>query len=183
MVGVLGAIMVFMNAPTKTINTFLINVINRVPLPESIKNVIGNDLLGKLKSLGSPKSILDKLPVPDSVKSAIDSILPGNADAPPSSTPPSSAQAPTLVDEKVADIVVPVDAVGAAAATAAVISKTVVSSSPLLPPLLALHSPKFQLLVRPFQTFSQHPHLHPHPHPFTRPNQNQNLNLRKHPLL
>jgi len=127
LVGVLGAVMVFMNAPTKTINTFLVNIINRVPLPDSVKNAIGNDPLGKLKSMRIPKGMIDNLPVPDSVKSAIESVLPGNAEAPPG-IQTSSAQAPTLVDDKVVDIVVPVAT--AAVVTTAVVSKTVSAPAP-----------------------------------------------------
>jgi len=132
LVGVLGAVMVFMNAPTKTINTFLVNIINRVPLPDSIKNAIGNDPIGKLKSMRIPKDMIDKLPVPDSVKSAIESALPGSADV-----PPSSAQAPVLADDKVADVVVPVTAAAAVAVTtAAVVSKNTTAPAPA-PPRIA----------------------------------------------
>jgi hypothetical protein len=130
MVGILGAIMVFMNAPTKTINTFLVNVINRAPIPESLKKSFGNDPLGKLKSmrstLTSPKELLDKLPLPDSVKAAVQSALPPEATAPTDAAKPKVTFAPETTSES---IVVPVVA---AAVTntdeTKVLSKTIVSN-------------------------------------------------------
>jgi hypothetical protein len=127
MVGILGAIMVFMNAPTKTINTFLVNVINRAPIPQSLKTSIGNDPLGKLKSirstLTSPKELLDKLPLPDSVKSAVQSALPPETTAPTDAAKPTVTFAPETTEES---IVVPVVASAITTAdTAKVISKTV----------------------------------------------------------
>ena len=122
--------MVFMNAPTKTINTFLVNVINRAPIPQSLKNAIGNDPLSKLKSmrstLTSPKELLDKLPLPDSVKASVQSALPSDATAPTDAVKSKVTFAPETTDES---IVVPMVAAAAATAvTAKVVSKTVVSN-------------------------------------------------------
>ena len=120
MVGILGAIMVFMNAPTKTINTFLVNIVNRAPIPQSMKDAIGNDPLGKVKSmrstLTSPKELVDKLPLPDSVKSAVQNALPPETDVAKSKV----TFAPETAEESIAVPVV--------AATPKIVSKTVVTT-------------------------------------------------------
>ena len=121
MVGILGAIMVFMNAPTKTINKFLVNIVNRAPIPDSMKAAIGDDPIGKLKSmrstLTSPKELVDKLPIPDSVKAAVQNALPHEAT---DAANPKVTFAPE-------SIVVPVVA-SAAAEAPKIISKTVVTT-------------------------------------------------------
>ena len=147
MVGILGAIMVFMNAPTKTINKFLVNIVNRAPIPDSMKAAIGDDPIGKLKSmrstLTSPKELVDKLPIPDSVKAAVQNALPHEAT---DAANPKVTFAPETTGES---IVVPV------VASAAVVSKTVLT--------------KPEPEVQPEQTLPNKPEPEPEPEVVTRP--------------
>lgn len=113
--------MLLMNAPTKTINTFLVNIVNRAPIPDSMKAAIGDDPLGKLKSVRSmvsdPKSVIDELPLPDSVKEMADSVLPNSAN-----DIDKVKSKVTFAPESTADsVIVPVVA---AAVVATVVAKT-----------------------------------------------------------
>jgi hypothetical protein len=163
MVGILGAIMVFMNAPTKTINKFLVNIVNRAPIPDSMKAAIGDDPIGKLKSmrstLTSPKELVDKLPIPDSVKAAVQNALPHEAT---DAANPKVTFAPETTGES---IVVPV--VASAAVATKVVSKTVVSTPvPEVQPEQTLPNkpePEPEVVTRPaastFSVFSYLPGL------------------------
>jgi hypothetical protein len=150
LVGILGAIMVFMNAPTKTINKFLVNIVNRAPIPESMKAAIGDDPIGKLKSmrstLTSPKELVDKLPLPDSVKAAVQSALP-----PEAADKPKVTFAPETTDESIA---VPVVA-SATAALPKIVSKTIITNP--------------QPEVQAEQTLPNNPEPEPEPEAVTRP--------------
>ena len=130
--------MMVMNAPTKTINTFLVNIINRAPIPQSMKDAIGDDPLGKLKSVRSvisdPKTVTDELPLPNSVKEVVDSVLPNSA-----SEPESVKSKVTFAPESTSEsVVVPVVA---AAAAAAVVSKVATQEPAPAPRPAPLASP------------------------------------------